>query len=84
MDQAQARLNRSLRMSLILEIIEVSGKTGTTMDELAEQGGLKRSPYLAQIVRDLISLGCIGERLERNHTGRAVAVFLFVKPYEPA
>lgn len=84
MDHVQTRLNRALRMRLICEAVQASGKTGSTMEELAEQGGLTRSPYLAQVVRDLLALGCVEERFVRNHTGRAVTVYFALKPYVPA
>lgn len=84
MDQIKVRLNRVLRMTLMWDVVNAAGEAGLTMEELAERGGLTRSPYLARVVRDLLDLGCIAGHYEENHTGRAVTVFTAVKPYPPA
>jgi len=74
MDQKRKRLDTDLRARLVWEAMWRANRT-LTMEGIAEESGLTRSPYLRQIVDTLYAHNCINKGLDVSEQGRAVIVY---------
>ena len=58
MNPVRFRMNRELRKRSLLQIVEAAGRA-ITVSEIAEYAGLKRTPYLVELLDELETEGSL-------------------------
>lgn len=74
MDSSASRMKYDHRAALVWEEIW-KAPTPLTIGEIASRVGLTRSPYLRQIVNDLLAHGYLAKGLDTGERGHAVIIY---------
>lgn len=82
MDLARKRVDRRLRLEMVWDAINEAPEP-CDMGEIAARAGLKRTPYLADLVNELLAHGYILKGLATGTRGHARVVYwTHQAPYE--